>query len=153
MEIDKELYKQIKEYCDLNGLKTKDYIYNLLKNAFMADKYGDKPFKKESIEVTAPLFKVNEVTANGRVYPENVVKDAVENFRKNVIEGDKEFVEFVDAIGGNDKYGEIVHEALFGDEKKEETQIENTPLYTVEDVIKTNDKNVKKSTKRKIEAK
>ena len=140
MEIDKELYKQIKEYCDLNGLKTKDYIYNLLKNAFMADKYGDKPFKKVPIQVTAVSFKTNEVTANGRVYPENVVKDAVENFSKNAIEG-------------SDKYGEIVHDALFGDEKKEETQIEKKSLYTVEDVVKTNDKNVKKSTKRKIEAK
>ena len=43
MEIDRELYKEIKEYCDLNGLKARDYIHKLLKEAFMKDKYGERP--------------------------------------------------------------------------------------------------------------
>lgn len=43
MEISKELYNEIKEYCDLNGMKTKDYINGLLKRAFMIDKYGECP--------------------------------------------------------------------------------------------------------------
>ena len=43
MEIDKELYKDIKAYCDLNGLKPREYIHKLLKEAFMKDKYGDRP--------------------------------------------------------------------------------------------------------------
>ena len=48
MEIDKKLYAQIKEYCDINGLKPKEYINDILSKAFMRDKYGDKP----SISVT-----------------------------------------------------------------------------------------------------
>lgn len=54
MEIDKNLYKEIKEYCDLNGLKTRDYIHRLLKKAFNEDKYGNRPF------MTAPMDKKAE---------------------------------------------------------------------------------------------
>ena len=52
MEIDKELYNDIKAYCDLNGIKTREYIHNLLKKAFMEDKYGKMPevFVKKSVE-------------------------------------------------------------------------------------------------------
>lgn len=44
MEIDKNLYKEIKAYCDLNGLKARDFIHKLLKDAFIKEKYGDRPF-------------------------------------------------------------------------------------------------------------
>jgi len=43
MEIDKTLYAEIKAYCEINGLKARDYIHTLLKKAFMEDKYGKMP--------------------------------------------------------------------------------------------------------------
>ena len=43
MEIDKELYSEIKEYCALNNIKTKEYITSLLRKAFIEDKYGKAP--------------------------------------------------------------------------------------------------------------
>jgi hypothetical protein len=50
MLLDKELYNEINEYCKLNSLKTRDFIYKILKEAFLKEKYGDAPFfsfKKE----------------------------------------------------------------------------------------------------------
>lgn len=44
MQIDKNLYDEINEYCKLNSLKTRDFIHNLLRDAFMKEKYGDSPF-------------------------------------------------------------------------------------------------------------
>lgn len=44
MQIDKKIYDEINEYCKLNDLKTRDFIHNLLKEAFLKEKYGDKPF-------------------------------------------------------------------------------------------------------------
>lgn len=51
MQIDKELYIEINEYCKLNGLKTRDFIHKILNEAFLKEKYGDTPFftfKKEA---------------------------------------------------------------------------------------------------------
>lgn len=44
IEIDKKLHKDIKEYCQLNGLIMKDFVNKLLKKSFIVEKYGDKPF-------------------------------------------------------------------------------------------------------------
>lgn len=44
MQIDKKLYDEINDYCKLNNLKTKDFIHNILKDAFLKEKYGDSPF-------------------------------------------------------------------------------------------------------------
>lgn len=44
IELDKKLHKEIKEYCQLNGLVMKDFVNKLLKKAFTVEKYGDKPF-------------------------------------------------------------------------------------------------------------
>lgn len=43
MEVDKKLYEEIKEYCELNGLKPRDFTNSLLKKAFMEEKYGKAP--------------------------------------------------------------------------------------------------------------
>lgn len=64
MEIDRDLYKEIKEYCDLNGLKVRDYIHKLLKDAFMKDKYGERPafmaspHKKHKAEIVTTVIQV-----------------------------------------------------------------------------------------------
>ena len=112
MEIDKKLYGEIKEYCKLNGLKPSEYVNALLKKAFMEDKYGAAPFKKEVTFVgnkkfdEAVIAEINEIIhdreklsefikthqerfvndkpdANGRVYTEKALKDAVEKFNES----------------------------------------------------------------------
>lgn len=113
MEVDKKLYEDIKEYCALNGLKPKEYINALLKKAFMEDKYGTAPFKKEVTFVgnkkfdEAVIAEINEIIhdkeklsefiktrqemfvtdkpdANGRVYTKEALKDAVEKFNESL---------------------------------------------------------------------
>lgn len=61
MQIDKKLYDEINEYCKLNNIKTRDFIHNILKEGFLKEKYGDKPF----------FF--NEITKNDN--NENVVNE------------------------------------------------------------------------------
>jgi hypothetical protein len=46
IEIKDKLYKDIESYCALNKLDFKDYVNDLLKKAFMEEKYGDRPFAK-----------------------------------------------------------------------------------------------------------
>lgn len=57
MEVDKKLYEEIKEYCTLNGLKPKEYINDLLKKAFMKDKYGIAPFNRRDTYVGNRAFE------------------------------------------------------------------------------------------------
>lgn len=61
IELDKKLHKDIKEYCQLNGLVMKDFINKLLKKAFMVEKYGDKPFSSNNV-VSMPYVPTLEVT-------------------------------------------------------------------------------------------
>lgn len=46
IEIKDKLYKDIESYCTINELDFNDYINDLLKKAFMEEKYGDRPFAK-----------------------------------------------------------------------------------------------------------
>lgn len=76
MQIDKNLYDEINEYCKLNNLKTRDFIHKLLKDSFLKEKYGESPFlfKKENkndvkeIEKDIPIEEIkqncNEITIN-----------------------------------------------------------------------------------------
>lgn len=69
MEIDKKLYSEIKAYCELNNLKTRDYIHDLLKKAFLEDKYGKAPaFMKKEVEKASKesieVFKIEESVEN-----------------------------------------------------------------------------------------
>lgn len=43
MEINKKLEQDISSYCKLNELDENKYINDLLRNAFMIDKYGNRP--------------------------------------------------------------------------------------------------------------
>lgn len=46
IEIKDKLYKDIESYCILNELDFNNYVNDLLKKAFMEEKYGDRPFAK-----------------------------------------------------------------------------------------------------------
>jgi hypothetical protein len=53
MQIDKNLYNEINDYCKLNELKTRDFIHKILKEGFLREKYGDSPFVINSIKKEA----------------------------------------------------------------------------------------------------
>lgn len=67
MQIDKTLYNEINDYCKENGIKTRDFIHKILQEAFLIEKYGDKPFfmQEKNIE-TKQLseIKENKITEN-----------------------------------------------------------------------------------------
>ena len=54
IEIKDKLYKDIESYCTLNELNFNDYVNDLLKKAFMEEKYGDRPFAK-AVQYEKPL--------------------------------------------------------------------------------------------------
>lgn len=73
MEIDKQLYAEIKEYCELNGLKPRDFIHNILKRAFMEEKYGKAPavIRKSMAEQPKIIEVPSEIKQN---FEENTEK-------------------------------------------------------------------------------
>ena len=118
MEIDKELYKDIKEYCDLNGIKAKEYINTLLRKAFMQDKYGERPFQTVKDKETGRVITHNISDA----VIEAKMKEFLQGMLKDVEDGNRKFEEFVEEVG-QDKYNEVVTECIFGDDdaKNEDT--------------------------------
>lgn len=147
MEIDKELYKQIKEYCELNGIKPKEYIHNLLSKAFMEDKYGKSPFNFNTESNGDKSFDN---------IPETVVKTKVQEIVKSMKSGDEEFSEIIEQVGGSDKYNDMVSDLIFEDNvaKNENTEQQNKVRDTVSQEMSRN-KDVngqRKVKKRKIES-
>jgi hypothetical protein len=93
IELDKKLHKDIKEYCQLNGLVMKDFVNKLLKKAFMIEKYGDKPFAEPKMS--------------------NLEKEAIEKI-KDMVEGQVDLpIEIAEAMEEVDFF------ELLGDEKNE----------------------------------
>jgi hypothetical protein len=93
IELDKKLHREIKEYCQLNGLVMKDFVNKLLKKAFMVEKYGDKPFAEPKIS--------------------NLEKEAIEKI-KDMVEGQVDLpIEIAEAMEEVDFF------ELLGDEKNE----------------------------------
>ena len=77
MEIDKNLYQEIKEYCNLNGIKPKDYINTLLRKAFMQDKYGERPFQTQ------------KNPDNGHVITHDIPESVIEAKVREILDGMK----------------------------------------------------------------
>lgn len=93
IELDKKLHKDIKEYCQLNGLVMKDFVNKLLKKAFMVEKYGDKPFAEPKMS--------------------NLEKEAIEKI-KDMVEGQVDLpIEIAEAMEEVDFF------ELLGDEQNE----------------------------------
>jgi hypothetical protein len=83
MQLDKQIYDEINEYCKLNGLKTRDFIHNLLKEAFMKEKYGDSPFafNKNS---EPPVVSNDSIKKNDDM--EELIQKTMENVIKQELE-------------------------------------------------------------------
>lgn len=83
MELDKKLYTEINEFCKLNGLKTRDFIHKILKEAFLREKYGDSPFIKVQMTKTAEeeaLKKINELIESQVSLPPEIMEAVDEHF-------------------------------------------------------------------------
>lgn len=100
IELDKKLHKDIKEYCQLNGLVMKDFVNKLLKKAFTIEKYGDKPFAEPK------MSKLEE--------------EAIEKI-KDMVESQVDLpIEIAEAMEEVDFF------ELLGDEKNDNTRISIT---------------------------
>lgn len=116
IELDKKLHKDIKEYCQLNGLVMKDFVNKLLKKAFMVEKYGERPFAEPKMS--------------------NLEKEAIEKI-KDMVEGQVDLpIEIAEAMEEVDFF------ELLGDEKNEVQAILPVdykmpePIETVVDISK-----------------
>ena len=94
MVIDKNLYSEINEYCKENNIKTRDFIYKILKEAFLKEKYGDSPFafikkeEKNTQQEIQPIIQV-ENTVIEPVIEQVVVENVIEVKKPMVIETEK----------------------------------------------------------------
>lgn len=82
MELDKKLYAEINDYCKLNGLKTRDFIHKILKDAFLKEKYADTPFMKPSVSVleTEAVAKIKDIVENQVSLPPEIAEMVDEHF-------------------------------------------------------------------------
>lgn len=73
MQIDKQIYDEINEYCKLNNLKTRDFIHKLLKEAFLKEKYGETPFafNKKTENIVKETESTIEVKEEKNDIPKN----------------------------------------------------------------------------------
>lgn len=128
IELDKRLHKDIKEYCQLNGLVMKDFINKLLKKAFMVEKYGDKPFAEPKMS--------------------NLEEEAIEKI-KDMVEGQVDLpIEIAEAMEEVDFF------ELLGEEKNDNTRISITANNeNRERVNKTQTTDTTSSTEEKEEVK
>jgi hypothetical protein len=61
MQLDKKIYDEINLFCKENGLKTRDFIHKILKDAFLKEKYGDSPFPlKKTPSPVKPMVLTQE---------------------------------------------------------------------------------------------
>lgn len=76
ISIDEKLYSEIKEYCELNGLKLNEFVESLLRKTFTLEKFGDVPFGKvdeepEHIVVKTKLINpIDRITVNAKLTPD-----------------------------------------------------------------------------------
>ena len=90
MELDKKLYSEINEYCKLNGLKTRDFIHKILKEAFLREKYADTPFMKSNMSENeaCAVEKIKEMIEGQASLPAEIAEAVDEHFFEMVFTDD-----------------------------------------------------------------
>ena len=93
MQLDKQLYDEINDYCKLNNLKTRDFIHRILREAFNTEKYGNSPFafnrKAETVnEEVKPIVEIKEdkvdTTENDNITSDLVMEVFNETFDNKI---------------------------------------------------------------------
>lgn len=74
VNINEDLYKDIREYCKLNKLTVSVFINDLLKKSFMVEKYDDAPpfFKKKQEEKIESVIVTGTFKKDGTFEQESV---------------------------------------------------------------------------------
>lgn len=74
IQISSELYDEIKEFCNLNELKLNKFIQELLKGAFMKEKYGESPFTKWVESPVPEELPYNDIEEKNNEYIEQIAE-------------------------------------------------------------------------------
>ncbi len=126
VQIEDELYNDIKEYCKLNKLKIGSFINEILKKSFLVEKYGDTPFTNFGKKIVENIEPIPEP-----------IQDVIDNHFFEMLDDDKEI--------------KVPNELKPEFEQNIEKElIQPEPLYTVEDVVKTNETLINKPKKRRL---
>ena len=90
MQIDKKLYDEINEFCQINGLKTKDFIHKILKEAFLKEKYGETPFKKKETFITPIVINQEHVYNQASTLPvtNETIQEVINEPCEKIVETD-----------------------------------------------------------------
>ena len=93
MNINNKLLLDIESYCKINELNTEEFVNDLLKRAFMIEKYGEKPPFMVKSENTPKKVEIQTVPEDfdDKKYEEKVteVKDKQETNEYKLIEKPK----------------------------------------------------------------
>lgn len=87
MQLDKKLYNEIKEYCKINNLNTRDFIHTLLKESFLKEKYGLSPYYKKKdntptvIETDTSIPIENEIKDTDIKIHDNILNNSGNNIK------------------------------------------------------------------------
>ncbi len=106
VSISAKLYKEMKTYCQMNGLKLNVFAEELLRSAFNVERYGEAPFTKftEPVEVVKEQEKETTiVTPTIDVYPELLETE------KKIKERDNVSVDVVETPPVNEHEEPVVH--------------------------------------------
>lgn len=94
IEIKSDLYDDLKEYCELNKLKINVFINNLIKSAFMVEKYGYSPLENMKNEILKGTEKgeeeIKEIVSNLNEDNLNKIQDDID---KLILEPSKNEIE------------------------------------------------------------
>lgn len=96
--INKKLLDDITSYCKLNNIEIKEFINQLLKKAFMVEKYGDRPMSKEKGIFDSTIKEEpqeSEVKPKRKYTRKKVVKNIVVDEQGETLEEEKQEVKEV----------------------------------------------------------
>lgn len=126
VQIEDKLYSNIKEYCKLNNLPIGSFINSILKKSFLIEKYGDTPFTNFDKKIVGNIEEIPESE-----------QDVTDNHFSETLDEDK-LIEVPNEL--KPEYEENIEKEL----------IQPEPLYTIEDVVKTNETLINKPKKRRL---
>ena len=128
--IDDKLYKDIFSYCDLNGIGFLGYVNKLLKEAYMIDKYGEKPgigHVERQYEPPLPSNEDKVEKEETTVVDGGVMVEVVDNNKT----AETEKVEVEDDIDiKNLELNKALKDGVFNDELSDETPVVDKPVVT-----------------------
>ena len=96
VSIDDKLYGDIKDYCDINNLRMREYVETLIRESFMVDKYGATPFAKDTNSIEAkPAVKEEQKkeAPTTTIEPQIKIEEKTENI---IVEKPKEEIPVVE---------------------------------------------------------